>query len=87
MLNTLQIQIQKIIIEQLDILNRKQTYNMLPQMYHIDITYWCSGFASGKFEKILRAGRAQQEIYNIMKSAVVRVTRSEDFLKFAGCKT
>ena len=27
-----------------------------------DITYWCLGFASGKFEKILGAGRAQQEI-------------------------
>ena len=27
-----------------------------------EATYWCSGFASDKFEKILGAGHAQQEI-------------------------
>ena len=41
-------------------------------------------FVSGKLEKILGAGHAQQEIF-VVKSAVVRtcITRSEVFLTFS----
>ena len=34
-----------------------------------EATYWCSGFASNKFEKILGDGHAQQETY-VVKSLV-----------------
>ena len=55
----------------LDIILESVHYNLVLSSKN-DITYWCSGFASGKFQKILGAGREQQEIIYIVKSAVVR---------------